>query len=460
MKFLSPNRIVYLLGCLLYCIGLRTLAAQDEKRRLPAWLEISGDIRVRFEAFDGEDLNDTVTDALGTNVIGENDEWFLTRLRLRVDAHLTGNIRVFAELTDARIFEDQSHRGDFRGTQNNWETDRFDLFQGYVDLKLQVGNHLLLGRQVLSFGSQKFMGEYDYWNTPYSFDAARLQVRRRNWDLNIFIGQNAVNDDGNFNDSDDSFSGLPGLPVLGTFDDDTMYGAYWTYGGWRYTRLDLFSFLRDNDNQKSQVYTLGVRSYGQLPNSYDYDLELMIQPGGEFWDRDHFAWTISAELGHTFSHYSWAPRLVAGYDFATGDRDPLDDKSDAFDVTYADDYTQLGNQEFFTRRNLHAVRMGLHANFFKQVLGSVEFHSFWVAHDDDLWFGRYQQFIRAEKGRNANNHIGIELDFLLNIPMVVFGQEVDALVRYSYFFSGNFVNDANGTADDANEVAIVLKYNY
>ena len=450
---------IYLLY-LLYWLCIWTLTAQSDPIQLPDWLEISGDIRFRFEAFDGEDLNDDATDALGPNVLGENDEWFLTRLRLRADAHLTGNIRVFTELTDARIFEDQSHQGDFRGTQNNWESDRFDLFQGYVDLKLQAGNHLIFGRQVLSFGSQKFMGEYDYWNTPFSFDAIRLQLRRSNWDLDLFMGQNAVNDDGNFNDSDDSFSGLPRLPELGRFDDDTIYGAYWIYRGWRRTRLDLFSFLQDNGNQKSQVYTLGFRSYGQLPEFLDYEVEFMIQPGGKVRDRDHFGWTLSAELGRIFPQHRWTPRLLMGYDFATGDRDPLDDKSDAFDVTYADDYTQLGNQEFFTRRNLHAIRTGLQASFSKEILGSVEFHSFWVAHDDDRWFGRYQQFVRAEKGRKADNHIGMELDFQLRFPIFVFGNKISAVIRYSHFLSGDFVKDANGVADDAHEVAITFKHSF
>ena len=440
--------------------GLWILVPESMAVELPEWLEISGEIRIRFEAFDGEDLDDTASDALGPNVIGENDEWILTRLRLRADAHLTGSIRLFAELADARLFEEQFHQSDFPSTRNNWEQDRLDLFQGYLDLKLQAGAHLIAGRQVLSFGSQKFMGEYDWWNTPFSFDAIRLQLRQSNWDLEVFVGQNAVNDDGNLNDTDDSFSGLPGRPGLGTFDDDTMYGAYWVYQGWKRTHLDLYTFLRDNDNQDSRVYTLGARSLGQFQKSYDYELEFMIQPAGRNRGRDHFAWTLSAEVGRTLWDLSGIPRLFVGYDFASGDEDPSDGKSDAFDVAYADDFSQLGKQEFFTRRNLHAAKVGLEANTQSRIQSSVVFHSFWVDQDDDRWFGRYQPFVPAEKGRDADNHIGMELDFELRFPLDIFGHEINTLIRYSHFFAGDFVQDANGVADDAHEIVLNVHYNF
>lgn len=70
---------------------LLALTADTQPVNLSDWLHIGGDIRVRLDGCDGEDLNDRVHDALGgKRVMGENDEVILTRVRLQVDARRYG----------------------------------------------------------------------------------------------------------------------------------------------------------------------------------------------------------------------------------------------------------------------------------------------------------------------------------------------------------------------------------
>jgi len=432
--------------------------AWSESLELPDWLEISGDLRVRFEAFDGEDFNDNEKDFLFRNEVkGENDEWILTRVRLRVNAYLTERLRTFVELTDARLFEDQFHQSDWPGTQRNWEHNRLDVFQGYVDIKLHAGTHLKVGRQVLKFGSQKFMGSYDWWNTPYTFDAVRLVMVQPSWDLDLFVGQNAVNDDGNFDDTSDSYDGTDYFPQFGTFDDDTIYGLYWKYTGWNETALDLYFFYQDNDNQKTEIPTFGGRLYGILTDPWDYELELMVQPTGEFMDRDHSAWSWSTEVGYTFWEWGGMPRLFAGYDFASGGSGGDSDNHD-FVAPYADLYIQLGHQEFFKRMNLHAARVGVQSDLWGKWKGIAELHSFWVDDEEGTWIASYHTFVNATSDRTVDKHVGVELDLNLSSPLDLFGQRVDLLLGYSHFFAGEFIEQTRGVSDDADEAILMLKY--
>lgn len=440
-------------GCWLFAICACQQLLWAEPAALPDWLQLGGDLRIRLEAFDGEDLNDRAHDGLGrNNVIGENDEWILTRLRLHANAHLADRLRMYVELTDARLFEDQYHRSERPGTRRNWEQDRLDLFQGYFDVKLDPGLHLVLGRQVLKYGSQRYMGEYDWWNTPFSFDAVTVQVRRSAWDVDLVVGQNAVNDDRNFNDSDDSFTGR-----FGTLDDNTMYGLYGVRHNEQGIDLDMYTFYQDNDNEDTHVCTVGGRLYGPVRDVWDFETELMVQPGSEVEGRDHFAWTASGEVGRTFPGNRWSPRVFLGYDYATGDRDPRDRDSDGFKVYYADDYSHLGHQEFFQRTNLHAAHAGVESRFWNSVQCTLELFSYWTAEDDDSWVGRYQTFV-ISGSRHASNHIGTATDVTVSFPIQVCGRDVNTLLRYSRFFAGEFVEDVKGVADDADEAALMFQY--
>lgn len=420
---------------------------------LPYWLRVSGDLRVRLEVFDNEDFNDHAHDAIpyafGRRVMAENDEWILTRARLRLDARPSDWFRAFVELTDARLFEDEDHRDEYPGTRGNWETDSLDVFQGYVDVRPAPGAHVLLGRQVLHYGAGRVLAEYDWWNAPYSFDAARLQLRRPGWDLDLFIAQNAVNDDGNFNDTDDSRSS--------TRDDYTLHGAYFVYHGWNYTSLDLYLIHFDNHNADMRVPNLGARLHGTLGEAWDYDLEAIFQPWGEVSGRDLSAWSAASRLGYTFYQCSLAPRFFVGYDYATGDSDPRDDEAEGFFTLYADNYSLFGNQEFVTRRNLHAALAGAQSRLWRRLASGLSFRSFWVDEDDDQWYGMYHTYAAARRGRSADNHMGGELDVYLTWPIPVAGRDVHTLLRYSRFFPGQFIEDVHGAADDAQEAVLMFQ---
>ncbi len=71
--------------------------------------------------------------------MGENDEVILTRVRLQVDAHVTDAVRFFAELTDARLNEDEHHRSEWPGTRYKLGTGSPRPFSGLRGFETAAG---------------------------------------------------------------------------------------------------------------------------------------------------------------------------------------------------------------------------------------------------------------------------------------------------------------------------------
>ncbi len=426
-------------------------------------IAIEGDFRLRWDHFSGEDLNDKVRNALGTaSASSEKDDWILTRLRLRLTIHPNNYLRIFTELSDARVNGDDSHPSDFPGTRRNWEQDRLDLYQGYIDFKLFGGSHFIVGRQLLAFGSQLLLSHNDWWNTPYTFDALRLSIRHEVTTIDFFIGQNVINDDKNFNTVDDAYSGLPARRFLGTFDDYTVYGAYLTQEINSGHAFDFYAILADNSNEQTHITTFGSRWHGIYQQHWDYDLEVIFQPGNEYRGLDHRAWSAAVECGRSFPTIMFQPRWFCGYDYASGDKNPLDASNQAFIALYPDNYSQLGHQEFFNRQNLHAFHTGIETLIAKKITTTINVRGYWVDQDDDGWGGYYNSFRAAKKGQNADNHIGTALEFKVECPWHILDYKLVTAIMYNHFFAGDFVADTqvNQVADDADELILMMQFNF
>ena len=112
------------------------------------WLSFGGRTDARFEAWDGI--------GFGATTPGNSDTFTLSRLTLHSDLHLGEHVRVFVEPRTA-----QSTDRDLPGGRRALDMDTFDLFQGFVDLALPLGDadsvRLRVGRQSFLFGNQRLV---------------------------------------------------------------------------------------------------------------------------------------------------------------------------------------------------------------------------------------------------------------------------------------------------------------
>jgi hypothetical protein len=314
---------------------------------LPEWLDVAVDHRTRFELLDdpwrpGESQRQTQIPQR-------------TRLRLGVDA--PAGIRLLAELQDARVWNDRPN--DFTGN----EVDHLDVLQLFVSASRKdlLGRGLRgdvhLGRLNLDVGGRRLVARNDFRNTTNAFDGLHLQLGSddRQWRVRGFYTfPVAIRDSDLLNDRPSTRRRFWGV----VFED--------LRNPW--IQLDAY-YLGLEDLPGNRSYrTYGLRGYRKpAPARVDYEAEV----AGQFGDRktaaqgtrDHSAWLVHGELGYTFG-VPWSPRLAAQIDFATGNDDPSDDDSHAFDPLFGArrfDLMPTGIFGPFRRTNLLSpgVRLGL-----------------------------------------------------------------------------------------------------
>ena len=83
--------------------------------------------------------------------------------------------------------------------------------------------------------------------------------------------------------------------------------------------------------------------------------------------------------------------------------------------------------------------------------GSLEYHRYYLAQEKDAWYNSSGSKIRYDGTGNASDHVGDEVDLVLNYKLFSF---LDIEAGYAHFFSGEYVRDtATGTAKGADKDA-------
>lgn len=104
-------------------------------------------------------------------------------------------------------------------------------------------------------------------------------------------------------------------------------------------------------------------------------------------DLDYFAYFERAELDYSFE-YSWSPRLVAQFDYASGDDDPDDSDNNRFDTLFGVrrfDFGPLGIYGPFARAYIISPRICLQIESKSDVSMFIARRGYWLASDRDAW---------------------------------------------------------------------------
>ena len=178
-----------------------------------------------------------------------------------------------------------------------------------------------IGRQELVFGEQRLVGHVSWLNTARTFDAIRASFRHGGYRLDAFAASVVNIRDGEFNRHVDgnNFHGL-----YGGIDKFIPNATVEPYAFWRLGRgIDLergVSGLRVSFQRTS----ITARRCGQAaPGSTD-------------------AWAGHWRMGYTLPAFTWKPRVIAEYNYATGDKNPTDGKLQTFDILYPTPHDKYG----------------------------------------------------------------------------------------------------------------------
>ncbi|MBI3313786.1 MAG: alginate export family protein [Candidatus Omnitrophica bacterium] len=387
-------------------------------------VKIGGEARYRLELRNNFNFNDRTY---------EDDALNLFRLRFNLNIKAGPYAQFFVEGQTAQSSAQSSI------DRSAAFVNELDLRQLYADFKSPVKAiplQLKAGRQVLSYGNQRFVGGFEWSNVARVFDAVKVVYPlNEKFQTDVFIAHPVRTD----KEKADP-----------TVHHDHFYGIYSVLKPLKDHILDTFLFIRHDSDEgirgersgefgPLKEYTAGNRFKGKIKN-FDYETEYAFQFGSRAHD-DIAAWAFHQQAGYVFAPIFWTPRVYAEYNHASGDKNPADGRYGNFDNLFPTNHDKYGFMDFLSLRNMNNIRLGMGVIPHPALSLSADFHWFFLDTNKSHWFNASQAVLRSTRA-NARKELGQELDFLLKWKINNF---VDFLMGYSHFFPGAFAEDTGAS---------------
>jgi hypothetical protein len=349
----------------------------------PENLKVSGSVRVRYEALDGQ---------FRPGFDDYDDLWSIrTTLLAELD---TGILRIGGELFDSRAYGT-----DAGSVLTTGEVNPVELVQAYLaadlDQPFGKGSKLTLqaGRFVMNLGSRRLVAADDYRNTTNGYTGLRADLRladRTSATLFYTLPQQR---------QPDTFDELRANAVRFDREDWSLrlFGMLLARplgkrvtGEVGYVRFQEFDRPGRPTRDRS-LHSISARLISEpAPRKADFEVEGIYQTGSTRPDAgataarlDVRAWFIHADLGYTFAH-GWKPRLSIEYDRASGEGPGA--RYTRFDTLFGmrrADLAPAGIYAALGRTNIETIGLRAEVVPSARVDGFIEGRALWAASATD-----------------------------------------------------------------------------
>jgi Alginate export len=236
----------------------------------------------------------------------------LHRLLLNADLHLGDSFRTFVQFGN--------YLATSPSTSPATDVDRFDLQQGFADVKFRIGEKASLtfggGRYEMELGVGRLVDVREGPNIHLSFDGGRVIYESPALRVDAFGAAPVVPERGTFDDHSDALAPFPGKAFWGLYAVMPVRAVPGLH-------VDLYylGLIRQNAPFNSGVadetrQTIGTRVWGRA-GAWDYDTEAIFQ-FGSFGSGDIRAWSVASNTGYTVTSLWGQPRLGLQADVASG----------------------------------------------------------------------------------------------------------------------------------------------
>lgn len=277
------------------------------------YVSFGGDMRFQYFYAKNENWGDGPQD---------NDGYVLGRYLFHADFHAGKYFRAFIQM--------QSSMADGRIDPNPVEQNPLEVHQAFADFNIinEVGKRFILrvGRQELTYGSQRLVAVREGPNNRQSFDGIKAIVGRKNFTADLFYTHYVVAHDGIFDDASSKDRQLWGsyfvfnkIPIIKNID--------FYYLG--YERANAaFNDASGQENRQS----VGTRVWGKTEN-WRYDAEAVYQ-FGDVGDKNISAWTASINAGYRFNTVKFHPEIGFKTEVISGDKTAGDTSLETFNPLF------------------------------------------------------------------------------------------------------------------------------
>ena len=268
-----------------------------------SYINFGGELRERVEHFSNPFFGLTPR---GTTT------YDMHRLLLNGDLHIGDTFRTFIQFGNYLVSS--------RSTSPPTDVDRFDLQQGFADLRASVGEDGSLtfrgGRQEMTFGSGRLVDVREGPNIRLSFDGGRVFYESSALRIDVFGTAPVVPQPGVFDDHPEPRQPFPGQAFWGVYSVMPVSAVPGLH-------IDLYylGIVRQNAPYNSGVanerrQTMGTRVWGGAA-AWDYGTEGIFQFGA-FGSGNIRAWSVASNTGYTLASLWGQPRLGLQADVASG----------------------------------------------------------------------------------------------------------------------------------------------
>jgi hypothetical protein len=370
------------------CAQPSSLPTDELNRELPRWISFSGDERLRLEGFTG-----------GGFQPGNDDLYLLNRFRLSTTVRMVPWWRIVVQTQDARVWGDQQK------PYGPPHQDTWDLRQAYMELGDPDKNPVALrvGRQEISLGGERLIGVSQWQNVGRSFDAARILVHYRKLSLTAFAASVVVLHDGQVG------SVTPG---------NNLHGLYASIANWiPNSTLEPYFMWRLQPNVKSELGPVGhldmkvsgARWLGRV-RAFDYNTSIVLERGSVAADQVN-AWAGHWLLAYSFPKLAASPRIVAEYNYASGDGNAQDGRLNTFQLLYPTAHDRHGLSDQVGWRNIHHLRGTVELKPKPKWTLNPSYNAFWLADAHDALYNSQGNVVVARVADgSAGRWAGQELD--------------------------------------------------
>ncbi len=371
----------------------------------PARVTFGGQIRPRLES--------------RTPVDGGWSGFTSMRVRAALNAQLQGNVRVFLQLQDVRVFGEESN------TLTDFQGDNLDLHQGFLELTEVPGvdGVLRVGRQEVALGEQRLIGAVDWAQQGRSFDGFRYTTPS-------LSGMKV-----------DLFAMKLREESTATHDwESTFLGAYGSLPTGPAGALDVYGLLttdsRENHDGEITFGALWKGNAGPLDLRFEGSLQTGQRNGDEV-SAHMFGARAGGNLSESITATLW-------YDHLSGDDDLDDEEIGVFNTLFATNHAYYGFADYFTDIPSHTGGLGLQdaAVKFDFTLDpstslKVDLHNFRTAEQGDL------------STRSLAQEVDLTLTHRLSTALTVTG-------GYSFVQASDGIKELERLSENAHWVYLML----
>jgi hypothetical protein len=366
-------------------LDLRPTGALNDQ--LPKWLQFGLDERLRYEGYSGSGFKPNVSDS-----------YLLNRLRVGMLLQPTPWFKVVAQVQDARSFLQTPPLG----PPNNARWDLKLAYAQFGDSEQTIS--VTVGRQLIDYNST-IISNSEWRNQARSYDGIVTNIRVNRFRAALFAAS-VVN---------------PLLTGISHHQEgNNIYGAFgWIMRMLPRSSIEPFVLWRVAPNiavEASKTKTghldekaSGFRIRGTGIGNFDYRYEVVLERG---WAGPNSidAWATTAGLGYTLASLGWKPRLFAGYDYASGDKNPTDGAHGTFDAMYPTAHDRFGIADQFGWQNIVAWRGGATIIPHRRWSLTAQYLNLWLASATDAAYNSSGGVILRDPTGKSGRHLGEEFD--------------------------------------------------